>query len=127
MVSSLPILSNTLVGLTIGGAPAPGAGAIAATHHPLAVDVGDDGAVASHQRAGRAHLGAQRQLALGKPVGAVAVVLDHGHVLFRTAGAEGAFVHLAPPAEVGRLRVLRSAEGAGVEAIAAADAQLLGM
>src|SRR3546814_3727090 len=46
---------------------------------------------------------------------------------FRAAGAEGAFVHLAAAAEIADLRVLRCAEGAGVEAVAAADAQILGM
>src|SRR5260221_2593342 len=41
------------------------------------------------------------------------------------AGAEGAFVHLAAAAEIARLGELRGAERAGVEAIAAADADVL--
>src|SRR5207344_1242360 len=45
----------------------------------------------------------------------------------RTAGAIGAFVHLAARAEVADLGVLRRAERAGVEAIAAADAEILGV
>jgi hypothetical protein len=47
--------------------------------------------------------------------------------LLRAAGAEGALVHLAAGAEVARLRELRRAEGAGVEAVAAADAEVLGV
>src|ERR1700730_16579003 len=47
--------------------------------------------------------------------------------LFRSAAAEGAFVHLAAAAEIAGLRILRRAEPAGVEAIAAADAEILGM
>src|SRR3954453_920976 len=58
-------------GFAIGGLPAPGAGAVAALAHAVPVDLGDDLAVAREQRLGRAHLGAQRQLALGQPIGAV--------------------------------------------------------
>src|SRR5262249_58836622 len=46
---------------------------------------------------------------------------------FRPAGAIGAFVHLAARAEVADLGILRGAEWAGVEAIAAPDAQVLGV
>src|SRR4051794_13963294 len=56
-------------GLAVCGLPAPGAGAVAAPRHPLLVDLGDDLAVAGQERLGRAHFGAERQLALGKPVG----------------------------------------------------------
>src|SRR5690606_29975490 len=79
------------------------------------------------QRLGRAHLGAERQLALGQPVGAVYLVLFLGVVGLGTAGAEGAFVHLPAAAEIADLRILRRAERTGVEAVAAADAQVLGM
>src|SRR3989454_265685 len=44
---------------------------------------------------------------------------------FRAAGAEGALVHLAAQAERTGLRELRRTERAGVEAVAAADAQVL--
>src|SRR5262245_54860071 len=58
-------------GLVIGRLPAPGAGAVTALDHALLLDLRDDLAVAGEQRLGRAHLRAQRQLALGQPVGAV--------------------------------------------------------
>src|SRR5689334_24482082 len=53
-----------------------------------------------------------------------AVLLELGlaAVGFRAAGAERALVHLAAQAEGARLRELRRAERAGVEAVAAADA-----
>src|ERR1700731_2782943 len=121
-----------LVGLdrdafAIRGLPAPGAGAVAAREHALFIDLRDDLAVAGQQRLGRAHLGAQRQLAFEQPVGAVfAVFLDAaGHFRAVAAGTESAFVHLAARAEVADLRILRRAERAGVETIAAADAQVL--
>src|SRR5262249_13695488 len=113
--------------LTIGRLPAPGAGAVAALDHALLVDLGDDLAIAGQQRLGRAHLRAQRQLALRQAIGAVLLVLRHGAVRLRSAGAIGALVHLAARAEVADPRILRSAERAGVEAIAAADAEILGM
>src|SRR5215813_9101220 len=99
-------------GFAIGRLPAPGAGAIAALDHALLVDLGDDLAVAGEQRLGRAHLGAQRQLALGQPVGAVLLVLLLGAVRLGTAGAIGALVHLAARAEVADLGILRRAERA---------------
>src|SRR5262249_19152325 len=43
------------------------------------------------------------------------------------ARAVGALVHLAARAEVADLRILRRSERAGVEAVAAADAQVLGV
>src|SRR5581483_11688354 len=46
---------------------------------------------------------------------------------FRTTGAIRALVHLAARTEVADLRILRRAEWTGVEAIAAADADILGM
>src|SRR5712691_903180 len=107
--------------------PAPRAGTVAALQHPFLVDLGDDLAVAGEQRFGRAHLGAQRQLALGEAVGAVFLVLRLRAVGLRAAGAEGALVHLAARAEVADLRILRRAERTGVEAVAAADADVLGM
>src|SRR5436190_10000896 len=113
--------------LVVGRLPAPGAGAVAALDHALLVDLGDDVAVAGQQRLGRAHLGAQRQLALGEPVRAVLVELSLRAVCLRAAGAVGALVHLAARAEVADLGILRRAERAGVEAIAAADAEVLGV
>src|SRR5712672_955054 len=107
--------------LVVGGQPAPGAGTVAALDHALLVDLGDDLAVAREQRLGRAHLRAQRQLALQHAVGAVLLELLLGAVLLRPAGAIGALVHLAAGAEVADLGILRSAERTGVEAIAAAD------
>src|SRR5260221_8425179 len=115
--------------LAIGGRPAPGAGAVAALDHALLVDLGDDLAVTRKQRFGRAHFRAQRQLALEHAVGAVfAVFLDAaGDFRPAAAGAIGALIHLAARAEVADLGILRRAERAGVEAIAAADAQILRM
>src|SRR5205814_9941163 len=46
---------------------------------------------------------------------------------FRATSAIGAFIHLAARAEIAHPRVLRRPERAGVEAIAAADANVLGM
>src|SRR5262249_53186615 len=111
----------------ISGLPAPGARAVAALHHPLLVDLGDDLAVAGEQRLGRAHLGAQRQLALGEAVRAVFLVLDRAVIGLRPARAIGALVHLAARSEVADAWILRRPERAGVEAIAAADAQVLGV
>ena len=50
---------------------------------------------------------------------------DRRIVLLRPAGAVGALVHLPAAAEIPDLGILRRAEGAGVEAVAAADAQVL--
>src|SRR6185437_9566112 len=61
-------------GFVIGGLPAPGAGTVTALDHAFLVDLGDDLAVAGEQRLGRAHLGAQRQLAFGEAIGAVFLV-----------------------------------------------------
>src|SRR4029077_16922534 len=69
--------------------------------------------------------GARRQLALGQAVAAVLLELRLAAVGFRAAGAEGALVHLAAQAERTGLRELRRTERAGVEAVAAADAQVL--
>src|SRR6267143_5730433 len=82
-------------------------------------------AVAAEQRLGRAHLGARRELALREAVRAVLRELLFRVVLLRSARAEGALVHLAAHAKGSGLRILRRAERAGVEAIAAADAQVL--
>src|SRR5262249_18518961 len=77
------------------------------------------------QRLGRAHFRAQRQLALDQAVGAVFGVVRRRVLRLRTAGAVGAFVHLAARAEIADARILRRAERTGVETIAAADAQIL--
>src|ERR1700686_1709275 len=50
-----------------------------------------------------------------------------GLFLTAAAGAESTFVHLATGSEITDARVLRRAERARVEAVAAADAQILGM
>src|SRR6266481_1560577 len=115
--------------LAIGGHPAPGAGAVAALDHALLVDLGDDHAVTRKQRFGRAHFGAQRQLAFADAVRAVFLVFLDAARGFRaaTASAIGALVHLAARAEIAELRILRRAERACVEAVAAADAQILRM
>ena len=55
--------------------------------------------IAREQRLGRAHLGARGQLALRQAVRAVLGELLFRKVLFRTARAEGALVHLAAQAE----------------------------
>src|SRR5581483_739693 len=67
------------------------------------------------------------QLAFGETVAPVLLELGFGAVGLRSAGAEGALVHLAAQTEGARLRELRRAERAGVEAIAASDAQILVM
>src|SRR5713226_10017296 len=46
---------------------------------------------------------------------------------FRPARAKGALIHLSARAEIAHLRILRRAEWAGVEAITATDALILGM
>src|SRR3982750_1729303 len=51
-------------GFAVGGLPAPRARAVAALDHTRLVDLRDDLAVAGEQGLGRAHLGAERQLAL---------------------------------------------------------------
>src|SRR5207302_1114236 len=84
-------------------------------------------AVAGQQRLGRAHLGAQRQLTLRQAVGAVFRELLRRTIRFGSAGTVGALVHLSARAEVADPRVLRRAERAGIEAIAAANAEVLGM
>src|SRR6185437_7418314 len=70
---------------------------------------------------------AQRQLALGETVGSVFLVFGHGVISFRTASAKGAFVHFAARAEIADTWILRRAERASVEAIAATDADVLRM
>src|SRR5260370_33251608 len=123
--SGTPWLHRALC--AVRGFPSPCAGAVAALHHPFLVDLGDDLAVAGQQRFGRAHLRAHRQLALGETIGAVFVVFLRRVVGLGPAGAIGALVHLAAGAEIADARILRRAERAGVEAIAAADAQVLGV
>src|SRR6185503_14806268 len=80
--------------LAIGGLPAPGTGTVAALRHPFLVDLGNDVAIAGEQRLGRAHLGAQWQLAFGQTVGAVLLELFLAAVCVRASGAERALVHL---------------------------------
>src|SRR5689334_8020641 len=93
--------------------------------HAIAVDVRDHLAVATEQRLRRAHLGARRQLAFGEAVAAVFRELGLRTVGLGTAGAERALVHLAAHAEGAGLRELRRAERTRIEAVAAADAQVL--
>src|SRR6478736_668416 len=121
------LLPSGLAGLlgAVGGAPAPDFGALAALQHAVAEDVGDDVAVAGHQRLGGAHLGAGRQLAFGQAVASVLFELRLRTVGFGAAGAERALVHLAAHAEGAGSGELRRAERAGVAAVAAADADVL--
>src|SRR5262249_17257687 len=114
-------------GLAIRHLPAPRTGAVATLRDTLLVDLRDDLAVAGKQRLGRAHLGTERQLAFREPVGAVLHQLRFAAARLRATGAIGALVHLAARAEVADLGILRRAERAGVEAIAAADAEILGV
>src|SRR5260370_14314841 len=111
--------------MAVGGLPAPHARPVAGLHHALLVDFGDDRAIAREQRFGRAHLGANRQLALGETVGAVLGVFGRRGVRLRPAGAIGALVHLAARPEVSDFRILPRAERTGVEAVTAADAEIL--
>src|SRR3979490_3347132 len=74
--------SNALV---IGGGPTPCARTVTTLHHALLVDFDDDRAIAREQRLGRAHLGANRQLALGKTVGGVFGVFTPGGAVPRPA------------------------------------------
>src|SRR6266478_3067734 len=113
--------------LAVRGHPAPRPRPVAARGDALLVDVGHLVAVAGQQRFGRAHLGAQRQFSFGQTIGAVFFVLLLRAIELRTAGAIGAFVHLAAGTEIAHLRILRRAERAGVEAVAAADAEVLGV
>src|SRR5689334_6847086 len=108
----------------VGGLPSPCAGTVAAPRHTFLVDLGNDVAVAREQRLGRAHLGAQGQLAFGQPVGTVFLELFLAAVGVRAAGTEGALVHLATRPEVTDLRILRRAEWASVEAVTAPDAEI---
>src|SRR5260370_606267 len=95
----------------------------------LLVCLGDDFAVTHKQRLGRAHLRAERQLALEHTVGAVFTVFlaAAGNFIPTAASTIGALVHLAARAEVADLGILRRAKRACVEAVAAADAQILRM
>src|SRR5438552_17449439 len=113
--------------LAVGCLPTPGSRAVAALGHPLLVDLGNDLAIAGKQRFGRAHFGAERQLALGEAVRAILLVLFLAAVGLGAAGAVSAFIHLAARAEIPDLGILRGTERTGVEAIAAADAQVLGV
>src|SRR4051812_21478506 len=94
-------------GFLVGRLPAPGARTIAALHHALLVDRGDDVAIACEERLGGAHFRAERQLAFGKTVAAIFLVFDGREIFFRAAGAIGALVHLAARTEVADLRILR--------------------
>src|SRR5262249_9457099 len=113
------------VGRTVSGRPAPSLTTLAATGHAIAKNVGEHIGVASEQRLGRAHFGAHRELALRKAIASVLLELLLRHVGLGTARAKGALVHLAAHAERAGLRKLWSAEGTRVEAVAAADAQIL--
>src|SRR5260221_1858244 len=101
---SLQRCSNRNV-LVIGGSPTPCARTVTALHHPLLVDFGDDRAVAGEQRLGRAHLGANRQLALGEAVGAVLGVLRRRGIGPPPPRAICALVPLAPRPADTHLRI----------------------
>src|SRR5262249_28255609 len=102
-------------------------GAVTARDDALLVDLSDDLTVAGQERLGRAHLSAQRQLSLGQSIGAVFLELHLRIVGLGATGAKGALVHLAARAEVADSWVLWGTKRAGVEAIAAADAEVLGV
>src|SRR5690348_2057781 len=127
MSSRAACVGSGFDGLAIGGLPAPGAGAVAALGDPLLVDLCDNFAVAGQQRFGRTHFGAERQLAFGETVRSVLLVLFLAAVGLGAAGAVRTFVHLAARTEIADLRILWRTERTGVEAITAADAQVLGM
>src|SRR5258706_11956710 len=122
-------LPSRLVGelgaAAVGHRPAPDLVTLAALHDARLVDRGDDRRVAREEGLGRAHLRARRQLALGDAVAPVLAELLDGVVLLGAARAERALVHLAAQPEGAGLRELRRPERARVEAVAAADAQVL--
>src|SRR5882757_1818193 len=120
---------RALHGLVISSRPAPGPGSVAPLGHPVLIDLRDDLAVTGQQRLRRAHLRAQRQLPLCESVGSVLTVFLDAAGFFRAAatGAERALIHFSARAEIAHLRILRCPEGAGVETVAAADAQVLRM
>ena len=91
----------------------------------LAVDGGHHVTITCQQRLGGTHLRADRQFAFRNTVAAVFGKFRGRIVLFRTTCTEGALVHLAARSEIARLRELRCAERTGIEAVAAANAQVL--
>src|SRR5690625_495796 len=111
----------------IGSSPAPGTGSEATSDDPLAEDIRDLIPVSGQQCLRRAHLGAEGQLAFRQTVAPVLVELCKRAVGLGPSGTEGTLIHLAAAAEVARLRELRGPEGTGIEAIATADAEILGM
>src|SRR5271154_5768812 len=88
----------------VGRHPAPGAGSVTTAKHALLINLRDDVAVTGQQRFGRAHFGAQGQLALREPVGAIFLELLDAAARFCAAAAraESAFVHFAPGTEVSK-------------------------
>lgn len=63
------VLSGSVSPFTfVGGSPPPGAGPEATRNNTFAVDFRDLVSVTREKRLGRAHLGADRKLALGDPV-----------------------------------------------------------
>src|SRR5262245_1355589 len=119
--------SSGLDCLAIGGLPAPGAGAVTAFHDALFVNLGDDFAVAGEQRLCRTHLGAKRQFAFGETVRPVFLVFFLAAIGLGTASAIRALIHFAARSEISDLRILRRPERTGIEAVATADAQILGV
>src|ERR1035437_9370017 len=95
--SSLGCANTGLSGLsgTISGAPTPDFSALATLEYAVAHDVSHHIAVTGKQRFGRAHFGADRQLAFGQTVATVFLELGLTAIGFRATGTEGAFVHLA--------------------------------
>src|SRR4029077_13051334 len=107
--------------------PTPGTRAIAALNDPLLINLANDIAITGEQRLRRAHLGTHRQLPLTEAVRAVLCEFLGAARRFgaATAGAVGAFVHLAARTEIADLRILGRAKRTGVEAIAAPYALVL--
>src|SRR3546814_15343317 len=62
-----------------------------------------------------------------QPVGAVLRVFGLCGIGLRAPGAKSAFVHFPARAEIAGTRILRCSERAGVEAVAAADTEILRM
>src|SRR5512135_101356 len=127
---SFPWVSSflLLIGLEIvGRVPPPRVRPAASLHDTLEVDFGNDIAVSAEKGLGRAHLGAERQFALGNPVASVLLVLFLGPVRQRPSCAEGTFVHFAARAERALFGKLRRTEGARIKAVAAPDAEILVM
>src|SRR5258708_8519739 len=98
---------------------------MAAPGDALLEDLRDDLAVARQQRLGRAHLGAERQLARREAVRTVLLVFGGGAIRLRAAGAEGALVHLPPVTHLPALAIFPRPDRTRLAPVSSADAELL--